>query len=220
MKYSFNRDREGVVFASMSDINASFKDLSAVGTAIRYRRVPVSLQVLDEIIASKRAVEYRRYNAHMGSRHELGGKKGRFPKKCAALVKKVLVNAAANASAKGLDPEGMFVIHFAANKTNILRRGPSKGNISWGRGMYGPGSYRRSDLEMAKIEIGIANDANQLGEKAQSLLKRFNPEKVINRQAPKKTVQPKPKATAADKGKATAATGTASTNTTAKVNKV
>ena len=40
-----------------------------------------------------------------GIRHELGGKKGRWPKKCAGLVRKVLVNAVANARNMGEDPE-------------------------------------------------------------------------------------------------------------------
>ena len=110
----------------------------------------------------------------------------------------------------------MFVIHFAANKTNILRRGPVQGEHLLGaRRVQARAPTRSSDLEI--IEIGIANDANQLGEKAQSLLKRFNPEKVINQQLSKEPCSPRPKATATDKGKAAAATGTASANTTAKV---
>jgi ribosomal protein uL22 len=195
MRYSFNGNREGVVFAGTSDINASYKDLTIVGDAIRYRRVPESMRILDEIIAGKRAVLYKRHSTGMGSRHELGGRKGRYPMKCAAFVRRVLVNAAANASAKDLDPEGMYVVHFAANKTTIIRRGASKGTSYYGRGMYGRGSYRRSDIELARIEIGISPDIDKVPERARKLAQQKQKKKDASKAkiaAPAKKAEPKP----------------------------
>jgi ribosomal protein L22 len=52
-----------------------------------------------------RPIEYRRHNRVYGIKARIGGKKGRYPIKCAALVRKVVVNAAANAKNKGQDPE-------------------------------------------------------------------------------------------------------------------
>ena len=179
MNYSFNRNREGVVFAGAKDLNASHKDLCAVGDAIRYKRVSEAMKVLDGVITGGRPILYVRHNKYMGSRHELGGKKGKFPIKCAGMVRKVLVNAAANAAAKGLDADSMYVIHYSANKTIIIRRGPSKGTAFYGRGMYGRGSYRRSDLELAKVEIGLAKDLEPMSTNVQNLVKRA--EKVPKR---------------------------------------
>ena len=97
----------------------------------------------------------------MGDRHELGGKKGRWPKKCAGLVRKVLVNAAANARNMGEDPEAMVVVHAAANKTTTIPRRPPKGIRYVRTGGYGYVPTRRSDMELAKIEIGLAYPKGQ-----------------------------------------------------------
>ena len=64
-----------------------------------------ALTTLESVATGNVPILYRRHNAYMGSRHELGGQRGRYPKRCAALVKKVLVNAMANAENKGDDPD-------------------------------------------------------------------------------------------------------------------
>ena len=73
----------------------------------------------------------------MGSRHELGGRKGAYPIKAAMEISKILMNAVANSRSKGLDESSLYIVHASANKTRIERRTPSKGSQSWGRGMYG-----------------------------------------------------------------------------------
>lgn len=164
MKYSYNLDRKEVVFAHTSDLNASFKDLCAVCDAVRYKRVPAAIRILEGVINEGRPIEYRRHNKYMGSRHELGGKKGRYPMKCAALVKKVVINASANAKNKGEDPEAMYIVHASANKTYEVPRSPPKGARSVRAGGYGYTPMRRSNLAFAKLEIGIANkEAKELG---------------------------------------------------------
>ncbi|MDE1822873.1 MAG: 50S ribosomal protein L22, partial [Candidatus Micrarchaeota archaeon] len=156
MKYSMNVKNEGIAKAQSKDVNASYKDLGAVCDAIRYTRADMALALLDRVIAMEMPVPYKRHNKHMGSRHELGGAKGGYPKKAAAEVKHTLVNAIANASNSGMDAESVFVIHAVANKTRIERRYPSKGSLAWGRGMYGRSSLNHSDIEYAKIEIGLS----------------------------------------------------------------
>jgi ribosomal protein uL22 len=160
VRYSFNQKAKDVVFASMSDINASSKDLGAVCDAIRYKSVQSALDMLESVANGDTPILYRKHNTHMGSRHELHGNKGRYPKKCASFVRKVLVNAKANASSKGLVSDDLYVVHAAANKTVIIPRYPSKGIISIGHG-YGYGATRHSDLELARIEIAVAGPDTQ-----------------------------------------------------------
>lgn len=175
MKYSYNLDRSDMVFAAAKDINASYKDLCAVCDAVRFRSVNAALNILDGVIYDGKAVLYRRHNKYMASRGELQGKKGRFPKKCAAIVKKVLVNAKANAESKGFAPDLMYVVHIAANKTLIAGRSPPKGVRSVTVGGYGYSSMRRSDLEFARVEIGLSTDAKKtLSKKTQKLIKTFS----------------------------------------------
>ncbi|HUY70151.1 MAG TPA: uL22 family ribosomal protein [Candidatus Baltobacteraceae bacterium] len=175
MKYSYNLDRTDIVFAAAKDINASYKDLCAVCDAVRFRSLNAALNILDGVIYDGKAVLYRRHNAYMASRGELQGQKGRFPKKCAAIVKKVLVNAAANAENKGFAPDLMFVVHIAANKTLIAGRSPPKGVRSVSTGGYGYSSMRRSDLEFARVEIGLSTDGKKtLSPKTKTLIKTFS----------------------------------------------
>jgi len=158
MGYSFNiKNAENIVLAQRYDINASYKDLAAVCDAIRYMNAGAALDKLDRLIAMEMPIEYKRHNKHMGARHELGGRKGAYPIRAAKEVRLTLINAIANANNKGLSGEDLYIVHAAANKTRILRRYPSRGTLAWGRGMYGRASIMHSDLEYAKVEIGLAS---------------------------------------------------------------
>jgi len=158
MRYSFNiKNAENIILAQRYDINASYKDLAAVCDAIRYMNAGAALDKLDRLIAMEIPIEYRRHNKHMGARHELGGRKGAYPVRAAKEVRLALINAIANADNKGLPGEDLYIVHAAANKTRILRRYPSRGTLAWGRGMYGRSSIMHSDLEYAKVEIGLAS---------------------------------------------------------------
>lgn len=176
--YSYTGSKEGTAFAVMDNIDASYKDLGAVCDAIRYRKAVDALADLEAYAEGARPVYYRTNNTGFGSKHELGGKKGRFPMKAAKIVRRVLVNAIANAKNKGYELEEMAVVHAAANKTQILVRSPSKGVMFLGSGItghtYGFSPARRSNLEYAKVEIVLASESEgKLSEKASKLLKKY-----------------------------------------------
>ena len=187
------------------NINASYKDLGAVCDAIRYKKAEEALKIIDGIISMSMPIEFKKHNKHMGSRHELGGKKGAYPKKAAKEVKVVLINAIANAKNSGLGGEDMFVVHAAANKTRIERRRPSKGTLAWGRGTYGFPSPMHSDLEYAKVEIALANgDEKELSKnmryfinknsgKKKGAKKESAPKKAVKKESVKKEKKAEPK---------------------------
>ena len=154
-KYSFPVD-DTMAVAQAYDVNASYKDLCIVCDAIRHKKVNEAMAILDGVISKKKPILFRRFNKHMGARHELHGRKGGYPVVAAKEVKKVLQNAIANAELKAIDPDGAIVLYASANKTRIERRLPSKGSLSWGRGMYGFAARVHSDIEYAKIELAIA----------------------------------------------------------------
>ena len=175
MEYSFNLDKSDVVFASASDLNASFKDLCAVCDAIRYRSVAEAMKILDSTASGAMPIKYNRWNRYMGSRHELGGKTGRYPKKCANIVRKVLANAYANAKNKGDEPELMHVVHACANKTLTAPRSPPKGARAVTVGGYGYTSMRKSNLEFSKVEIGLSSKYDgKLGKRTTKIVKLFS----------------------------------------------
>jgi ribosomal protein L22 len=172
LRYSFNAERKDVILVGEKDINASRKDLCAVVDAIRYKSVKTAMDTLDDVITGGMPIYFRTNNKGMGSRHELGGRKGRYPKKCAAIVKKVLTKAVSTAKNRGISEDTLFVVHAAANKTMIINRSPSKGVSSFGRGMYGYGSPRRSNIEFAKVEIGVSANADMLSKNASQKVER------------------------------------------------
>ncbi|MEM3030701.1 MAG: 50S ribosomal protein L22 [Candidatus Micrarchaeia archaeon] len=122
------------------DINASYKDLSQVCAAIKGKTADAARSLLEKASAGEVPILFKRFNKKLGHRRELGGRKGRWPRKAASEVLKVLENAAANASFKGLG-EPLLVAHACANKMGVLPRLQSKGRRI------------RSDLETAKVEV-------------------------------------------------------------------
>ncbi len=193
MEYSFNLKRDNFVFAQKYEINASFKDMGAVCDAVRYLKAHDALEVIDRMMNMQRPILFRRHNKGMGSRSELGGKKGAYPIKAGKNVRVVIINAIANANSRGLDGDDMYIIHACANKTHIESRQPSKGSLAWGRGMYGRSAMMHSDLEYAKVEIALGTgDEEELTKNMKYFIAKKNKElkawmKMRNQGAAKKT---------------------------------
>ena len=204
MGYSFNikMDKANMAFAQRSDVNASYKDLGAVCDAVRYVKAGMALKLLDRLAEKKIPVPYRRHNKHMGARSELHGRKGAYPIKAAKEVRIALQNAIANAANNAMDGEDMVIVHACANKTRIERRYPSKGGISWGRGMYGQSATMHSNLEYAKIEIALAYpDSKELSKNMKYFISRKGSlERIVGRIS--KDAKPVPKPAKKEQGKA------------------
>ncbi len=129
--------------ARLEGVDASFKDLCAVCDNIRNMLVDEAFALLELAAEGKFPIYYRRHNKKLGHRRELGGKKGRYPRKAAKIVMKVLKAAVASAQQKGVKGE-LFVLHAAANKKGIFPRLQPKGRRI------------RHDYELARVEIIVA----------------------------------------------------------------
>jgi large subunit ribosomal protein L22 len=175
LKYSLNKELRSaeIVLGQKTNINASYKDLSSVCAAIRYKPYVQALYLLEGITEGK-PIEYKRHNKGMGSRPELGGKKGRTPAKCANEVRLVLINAGSNASSKGMDTESLVVVHACANKMFTASRRPPKGRQQGSPyGRYGYNTMAHSDLEFSKVEIGVSQSPEKLkfGKRTMEIIK-------------------------------------------------
>jgi ribosomal protein L22 len=126
--------------ARVEGINASYKDLSEVCGVLRSKKADWALGFLDKASKGDIPVLFRRHNTNCGHRHELGGRKGRYPKKAAAMVLKALKSAMANGRQIGIgDP---FVITaISANKKQTFPRMAPKGRTA------------RSYLVTSRVEI-------------------------------------------------------------------
>ena len=117
--------------ARLEGVDASVKDLVEVCGNIRYLGISDALALLEKAAEGKFPIRYRSNNKRLGHRRELGGKKGRYPKKSVRIVLGVLKSALANAQQKGLSEE-LIVTHACANKVAKHMRYSPKGrrNVS------------------------------------------------------------------------------------------
>lgn len=121
--YSYAAQSEKEAMASGRDLRVSFKEMVELLREIRGKKLSEAYRILDDVIALRRAVPFRRYNGGVPHRKGLHGfKAGRYPVKAAKLVKKVLKSAEHNAMNKDLDPENLYVKHAAAQMGMKLRR--------------------------------------------------------------------------------------------------
>ncbi len=115
------QDEPGVTVARARGIELpiSPKKTYEVLNAIRGLSVDRARTVLEETIALRKAIPFRRYNQETA--HHTGTGPGRFPVKVATQVLKVLENAEQNAEYEGLDTDRLFV-KIAASARGQIRQ--------------------------------------------------------------------------------------------------
>ncbi|WVZ96961.1 hypothetical protein U9M48_042537 [Paspalum notatum var. saurae] len=97
-------------------------------TAFALRKLPLTKakRYLEDVIAHKQAIPFRRYCGGVGrtaqakSRHSNG--QGRWPVKSARFILDLLKNAESNAEVKGLDVDTLYVSHIQVNQAQKQRR--------------------------------------------------------------------------------------------------
>ncbi len=177
--YIMEKGKEGdFARARLEGVDASFKDLVEVCGSIRYRPADQAIRFLEEAADGKRPILFRSSNRHLGHRRELGGKKGRYPKKSARIVLGVLKSALANAQHKGLSEE-LIVTHACANKVSTYMRYASKGRRN------------PSALETARVEIVLKEKegAKRPAKKAHKEEAQKAPSKAGKKEAAKEAVK-------------------------------
>jgi large subunit ribosomal protein L22 len=100
-----NFDKSRHVRASIRDKSTSHKHAREVAVAIKGMSIEKARLFLEDVIARKIAVPYRRYNNEVAHRSNIrdGFCSGRYPQKAAKEVLKLLDNLEANAEYKGMD---------------------------------------------------------------------------------------------------------------------
>ncbi|BDB97653.1 50S ribosomal protein L22 [Saccharolobus caldissimus] len=121
-----NVDELKIAKAVVRDVPVSIKDLYNVCKAIRGMYLHDAKNFLNRVLEEKEALPYWRY--YKGASHKSNIspkwkiKAGRYPKKAIRYVLKLLENAEANASNKGLDSDKLIIKHIAAHKGFTLKR--------------------------------------------------------------------------------------------------
>ena len=101
------------------ELHISPKKTYKVLNAIRGLPVDRAKTILEDAIALKHAIPFRRYNQETA--HHTGTGPGRYAKKVAKNVLQVLENAAENAEYEGLEADALF-IKIAASSRGRIRK--------------------------------------------------------------------------------------------------
>jgi len=104
------------------ELHVSPKHAREISRALRGMRAGDARQYLEDVIALKRAVPFRRYNRNVPHKRGLvGWDAGRYPQKAAKEILSVLINAISNAEYKGLEPGEMQIFHISTKKGRTIK---------------------------------------------------------------------------------------------------
>ncbi len=120
--YSFKEDTENTAKAMGKELRISPKHSVEICKFIKGKQVDVAKRMLTEVIELKRHVPMKRHNKKVG--HRKGKFKwdaGRFPKKAASHILKIIESAEANAVYKGLDQDRLFIKYAATHRGRVIR---------------------------------------------------------------------------------------------------
>jgi large subunit ribosomal protein L22 len=142
INYSVTSDPETSSKSMGSELHISPKKSREVCCKIKGMKASEARKFLEDVIALKQAVPFKRH--HDGTGHRKGPMAaGRYPVSASKEILKVLKNAESNAEYKGLEPANMFITHAAIQRGRVIH-----GFMPRARGRATP-----KDTETVNIEI-------------------------------------------------------------------
>ncbi len=183
-RYSQKFEGQKVAKAQGHDWNGSYKDLANVCAAARGKPVSAVRKILEDAMDMTRAIPYVVHNKRAGHRSELGGKKGRYPRKEIELFSKLFESCVDSAKQLGLDESKLAVLQTAAYKQNTM---PRYRRFFVGGASIGYGKHAtRADYETCRAEIVVGEKEFKKKEKKASASKKQSKEKAAEKPAEKK----------------------------------
>lgn len=119
----------------------SLKTSVEICNFIRNKKVPKAKKLLEDVVAMKIAVPYKRYVHDIPHRRGHIGP-GRFPIKASDYILKLLSSVEANAQSKGLNTSNLIIKHISAKR----------GGTSWHYGRKKSRKMKRCYIEIVLSE--------------------------------------------------------------------
>jgi large subunit ribosomal protein L22 len=98
---------DSVARARAIELPVSPKKTYEVMNALRGQSLQRARTILEDVVAEKHAIPFRRYNQETA--HKRGTGPGRYPKKIARHLLQLLANAESNAEYEGLDTDQLYI---------------------------------------------------------------------------------------------------------------
>jgi large subunit ribosomal protein L22 len=131
------------------ELHISPKHAREICRTIRGMRAKLARAYLEDVIALKRAIPFKRYRRNVAHRHGLvGWDAGRYPEKAAKAVLNVLDNALANAEYKGMESDKMRIFHAGTKKGRTIQ-----GWMPRAMGRATPKNTETVSVEMVLTEV-------------------------------------------------------------------
>jgi len=119
--YSMDLDPETTARAIGKDLRVSYKNSIEVCSAVRGKPIEDAKQFLEDVIAKKTPVPFRKHHRHINHRKGEGFGPGKYPVNAAKAILDLVNVAENNAEYKGLDPDNMFIAHISAYKGRVFQ---------------------------------------------------------------------------------------------------
>lgn len=123
--YAFqNFDKARHVRAAVREKSISHKHSREIALAVSGKSIEKAREFLENVVAKKEAVPYRRYHNEVAHRSNIrdGFSAGRFPQKAAKEFLKLLDNLESNAEYKGMDLDRLRIVSAVVHKGTKLKR--------------------------------------------------------------------------------------------------
>ena len=131
------------------ELHISPKHAREICRTLKGMRASLARTYLEDVIALKRSIPFKRYRRNVAHRHGLvGWDAGRYPEKAAKAVLVVLDNALANAEYKGMESEKMRIYHAGTKKGRTIQ-----GWMPRAMGRATPKNTETVSVEMVLTEV-------------------------------------------------------------------
>lgn len=128
------------------ELHISPKHAREICRELKRKPLDRAKRILEDVTALKRAIPMRRYNHDVG--HQPGTGPGRYPRRAASEILRVLEDAEASASYKGLDAERLVVVHMAAKRGRVIRGSTPR---AYGR-------FSQKNVETVSVEVVLREE--------------------------------------------------------------
>ncbi|MBU0470440.1 MAG: 50S ribosomal protein L22 [Nanoarchaeota archaeon] len=157
MKTATNKtEQKNFAVAKALSLSISTKHCIELCDALRYKNTSYAKQYLAEVIDLKRPVPFKKFYRNVG--HKVGMAAGRFPKKAAKELLKVIESVEANAQFKGMNTSQLKITKLLANK----------GSIPFTGGRHHRGT-KRTSLEVEVSERRGVKEESKKGKKKEAV---------------------------------------------------
>ncbi len=149
-KYAFSDyDKEKMARCAVISASVSTKHCIEICNVIRGKKTETAKRVLDDAIALKKPIPFRRFNDNVG--HKKASGPARFPVKACTEILQAIEACEANAQAKGLSTADLVVTHISSN----LASRP------WHYGRARRRKSKRTHIEIVLLETGAVGKAKK-----------------------------------------------------------